>query len=360
MSRIIEGGFGEINLGTLREPEAVELEPGAPFHILLAGDFSGAGLPARAPVAIDRDNFDAVMAAMNVAVDLRGLKLQFRELDDFHPDRIYRSAPIFQNLDRGQPAPPPPAPTPTAGLLDQMLAEKTADRPVSLQDAGDIEWFARRVSAGQVIREDPAARQRQAGRDQRAAALMRGILRHPQVQALEAAWRAVWMLVRRLDTDNGVKLHLLDTTLPELLAAPDTAKGPWTLIVGNYSFGQSEADAQALARIAGLGVPFVAAAHIDEEPHAAWEQFRHSPAARSVGLALPRFLLRLPYGKETDAIETFPFEEMPESEHAAYLWGNPAFACAYCLATREHTLDGLPLLASGLCTEILMTEGDAQ
>ena len=57
-------------------------------------------------------------------------------------------------------------------------------------------------------------------------------------------------------------------------------------------------------------------------------QLRRSPEARWLGLALPRFLLRLPYGKDTSPIEAFPFEEMPESEHSAYLWGNPAFFCA--------------------------------
>jgi type VI secretion system protein ImpC len=52
-----------------------------------------------------------------------------------------------------------------------------------------------------------------------------------------------------------------------------------------------------------------------------------------VGLAIPRFLLRLPYGKETDPIESFPFEEMPgEPAHEDYLWGNPAFVCALLLA----------------------------
>jgi predicted component of type VI protein secretion system len=52
-----------------------------------------------------------------------------------------------------------------------------------------------------------------------------------------------------------------------------------------------------------------------------------------LGLALPRVLLRLPYGERTDRIERFGFEEIPGTpDHEAFLWGNPAFACAVVLA----------------------------
>jgi len=48
---------------------------------------------------------------------------------------------------------------------------------------------------------------------------------------------------------------------------------------------------------------------------------------------MPRFLLRLPYGQQTEPIETFPFEEMPPvPEHGRYLWGNPSVAVACLLA----------------------------
>jgi type VI secretion system protein ImpC len=48
---------------------------------------------------------------------------------------------------------------------------------------------------------------------------------------------------------------------------------------------------------------------------------------------VPRFLLRLPYGHDTEPLESLAFEEADELlEHEAYLWGNPAFACVYLLA----------------------------
>jgi type VI secretion system protein ImpC len=51
-----------------------------------------------------------------------------------------------------------------------------------------------------------------------------------------------------------------------------------------------------------------------------------------VGLALPRFILRLPYGKKTSPLESFEFEEFTgEPAHEDYLWGSGVFAVALLL-----------------------------
>ena len=66
---------------------------------------------------------------------------------------------------------------------------------------------------------------------------------------------------------------------------------------------------------------------------AAWRVLRGLPEARYLGLALPRFLIRLPYGKDTESTELFDFEEISGSAaHEDYLWANPAFAAALLLA----------------------------
>jgi type VI secretion system protein ImpC len=197
--------------------------------------------------------------------------------------------------------------------------------------------------------------------------------------------------VRAVETGEDLKIYFLDLTLPELISEMDALKrtlaslAPWGVIAANYSFGQSALDAKVLERVAGfarsLGAPFLAEARIPEgDPDPAWTELRRSADARWLGLALPRFLLRLPYGKETSAIETFPFEEMPESEHAAYLWGNPSYFCAqligrsfsaygWDLARRlSRRIDNLPMhvyreddeLQSKPCAEIFMTERDAE
>jgi predicted component of type VI protein secretion system len=74
-------------------------------------------------------------------------------------------------------------------------------------------------------------------------------------------------------------------------------------------------------------------------------------AAGSLGLALPRMMLRLPYGKDAATVEAFGFEELPPgSGHEAYLWGNPAVACVYLLG-RAFSRSGWEL-SGDLETEI--------
>jgi type VI secretion system protein ImpC len=70
----------------------------------------------------------------------------------------------------------------------------------------------------------------------------------------------------------------------------------------------------------------------DSEAAQSWDALRRLSQANWLALALPRFLLRLPYGKQTESTEAFAFEEFPaEPHHEDYLWGNPALACAYLL-----------------------------
>jgi predicted component of type VI protein secretion system len=109
------------------------------------------------------------------------------------------------------------------------------------------------------------------------------------------------------------------------------------------------------ALAAELGAPFVAAAHpsllgvssfadpdpVTWAPPARWQALREGAGARWLGLAAPRWLVRLPYGTRTDPIESFPFEEQP-SDHEQLLWGSPAFACAILVAAGADELDDLP------------------
>jgi len=178
------------------------------------------------------------------------------------------------------------------------------------------------------------------------------------------------------------------------------------VIAGNYTFGAGREDAELLARLAKVATAAGAALVAGASPRVlglesfattpeardwrglhnadaaeVWTALRALPEAKSVGLALPRFLLRLPYGRETAPVEAFDFEEMPDGpSHEDYLWGNPAFACALLLAQSfaEYgwemgsnlisEIDGLPLHAyeyngeSGLqpCAEALMTEDLAE
>jgi type VI secretion system protein ImpC len=139
------------------------------------------------------------------------------------------------------------------------------------------------------------------------------------------------------------------------------------MLAGFYELGASAADLELLGRIASLaslaGAPFIAGASskllgcpslqtapdprdwggVDPSLANSWRSLRQQTEAIYLGLTLPRLLLRLPYGKETDAIERFDFEEMTTTpRHESYLWGNPAWGCA-CLLAQAFTRNGWEL-----------------
>jgi type VI secretion system protein ImpC len=216
-------------------------------------------------------------------------------------------------------------------------------------------------------------------------------------------------MVRAVDTGSQLKLYLIDVSEAELasdLSATDdlrqtqtwrilveetveTGGDAWSVVAGNYTFARTVADAEILGRLAKImsfaGAPFLGeadpanAATDAEEGARHWERLRRLPEASWIGLAMPRLLLRLPYGKKTAQVDSFDFEEMPEvPEHQKYLWGNPAFTCAQVLAEQfanegwqmrpgAHVqIDGLPLhiykeddeQRSKPCAEVLLTDRD--
>lgn len=272
-------------------------------------------------------------------------------------------------------------------LLDQMLSEAehenetpTLQQQPSQHLSPDINHLVQEAVRPYLIHADEAEEEALvAAVDNAIAKEMNAILHHADFQALEAAWRAIAFLVSRLETGTNLKLYLLDISRDELAAdlissdavdssaiykllvesTVSTPGGiPWAAIIGNYRF--DFADAEVLGKLALVakesGAPFIAEASsnligcrslastpdpedwlesADEEESAAWRELKQSSAASYLGLALPRFLLRLPYGSQTEATEEFDFEEMPEMaapQHEWYLWANPAFAVAYLLA----------------------------
>src|SRR5215213_4549978 len=87
------------------ENAAVPLPEEPHFNALLLGNWSGnlsrKDLNERRSIIIDRDNFDDVLKGLNVGIDLdlqgdksNVLRLQFRELDDFHPDNLFRNVTV--------------------------------------------------------------------------------------------------------------------------------------------------------------------------------------------------------------------------------------------------------------------------
>ena len=458
--------FGGVNL-TAGE-ESCNARPSAeiPFCIALLGDFSGRAnrgiidattISKRRAVLIDRDNFDEALSESGAEIRLPmaesgTLRLRFSDLDDFHPDRIFERLEIFGklrdlrsrledpatfpeaskeiglssgNFEPGKPetssaVPPSSALLAGGSLLDEMI-EQTETRIATARPRSDeVAEFAHRVVAQHLV-DSPDPRQPEilAVIDRAIGGLMSAILHNPELQALEAAWRAVFLLVRQLETGSQLKLYLIDISKQELAADLDSTTEvqdtgvyrllversvgtagaePWAIMVGNYRFGAEDGELKLLSRLAKIaqqaGAPFLAEASaqllgcsslgaspyprdwkLPERP--GWSELRGLREAASVGLALPRFLLRLPYGKKTSPLETFEFEEFPELPvHDDYLWGNPAFALALLLAQsfseagwdmRPGTtaeIERLPLHVYGKsgeseskpCAEVLLTE----
>lgn len=207
---------------------------------------------------------------------------------------------------------------------------------------------------------------------------MRALLHHRAFQELEAAWRSVHALVTGLETGEDIEVYLLDVTKQELAAdigaAGDNLSSsglygslvehsvhtpggrPWSVLLGNYTFGPGPDDLAVLERMGRLaseaGGPFLAAADpailgchsltANPDPRswrpaqadvARWRALRQSASACWLGLVLPRLLLRLSYGKTGEVIERFEFEELDaKDDHEAFLWGNGAFGCARLIA----------------------------
>ncbi|MBC7911564.1 MAG: type VI secretion system contractile sheath large subunit [Pyrinomonadaceae bacterium] len=459
--------FGELEVVASMEESPARAEPETPFRIALLGDWSGREnrklqteriAPKQCqPILIDRDNFDEVMSQLEVSLNLPvaenapPLALRFNELDDFHPDRIYERVELFAALretrerleddstyeaaaeevrswagskDKSEAIEPSSESTPPAsdlqtsisdnGLLERMLEETDEPRETSKNAPEDDELrtLLREAVRPFLVSVDEAQQASLVGSvDEATSRLMRSILHHQDFQSLEAAWRAAYLLVSRLETGVSLKLYLIDITKDELATdlnasekleatgvykllveqSVNTFGGElWGALTGNYTFNPVREDARMLGRLAKIakraGAPFIAGAsahalgceslaetpdpddwhsEIEAEDVKAWDAFRHLPEASYVGLALPRFLVRLPYGALTEPLERFDFEEMPEgSKHENYLWANPSFACALLLgqAFTEHGWDLQPGALQdieGLPLHIYQEEGDS-
>ena len=375
----------------------------APLRIAILGDFDGqsTGAENRAPdpFPVDFDNFDEVFARIAATLDLPPcaerpweIKLQFRELEDFHPQQLlHRSGPLvtltelraklqhpattdaaasqLQEVLRigALPATPPPATSneSTEDTLARLLGKPASEQYKSKFPGGLADRLIQQIVGSSVPSAGPHQSQLAALADAELSARLRAILHHPAFQALEAAWRGLDFLVRNVAEE--VKLHLInlrESELAKMLSAEDLTKSAIckqlekirpSMVLGIYTFGPQ--DSALLARIARLAcacrTAFVAGASpllvgcssfgAQPDPDD-WtkpasdelEEFsavRRMPEAVHLGLAMPRFLLRQPYGNGSDPIEAFPFEEMlSRPEHESYLWGNPAFLCGHLLA----------------------------
>jgi type VI secretion system protein ImpC len=317
-------------------------------------------------------------------------------MDDFHPDQIFEALDLFTELknlrrnlankstfDRaaktilswsGETALPPlPKKSAAAAIAtDRKLsdfARLTGRKSTADTAEASVEDLMRRL-IGPLVQpaRDARAEQLTARVDEALSNAMRRILHNPDFQAAEATWRGVEFLVRRIETGAKMEIVLYDVSAEEIAAdiaatddlsksglyamlaeqpALDANQGALSAVIGLYQFELMPPHAELLGRIAQIaaaaGAPFIAGIGPDalktplHEQHPlireAWQALRDVPAAAYLGLATPRFLLRLPYGKKTDAIDAFSFEEFTrQSGLSGMLWGHPGLIPALLLA----------------------------
>jgi type VI secretion system protein ImpC len=452
---------------TLEQRERAAPDADDRFRILVLGDFSGRASRgvqdvsdlgrSRTPVRVDRDNLEELPGELGTEARLHlmehgaALEFEIETLEDFHPDRLFTEHAAFAGLRKTRlaiedgapndfaaaavevqgwgapaaalgagagpkPVAAPPFPPPLRmplkiepvvpkkmdALVEELL-EKSRRRPT----ADDVDRLVRQVVAPHLVAPPPVERDGLLARaDEAIGSWMRSLLHEPAFHDLEAAWRALELLVRRVDEDT-TEVHVLDVSRAELaedLRRKDLAESgtykvlveeavessggkPWSVIVGLWTFSANVEDAALLGRLARIakaaGAPFLATAaprltgrdsfagdapqteetgseaeetQVVEE--ALWQALRGMPGAEWIGLTSPRILLRLPYGAATDPIEEFVFEE-DEGEgwtaHDDFLWGSSAAACALLLSQSfaqdgwdmtpgsVRDVDGLPL-----------------
>jgi type VI secretion system protein ImpC len=447
-------------------PTGIVEEP--PFRILILGDWSAdsekAALEERRPFEIDRDNFDEAISRLGSRLDLEMdggavISLSFADLDDFHPDQIFRRVPLFAELrdlrtklmdegtfnaaardvrerlgvnaeleTSGDAVPTGVASSddpPANDLLDAILAKPSGGAAApKLGVSSEIADLVSDLVRPHLVSVDEDEQSKMiAAVDVATSDLMRGILHHPRFQELEAAWRGLYFLVRRTETSNDLKLYLFDMSKAELtdnlksnssLAETvfyrhlvrdsiETPGGePFAAVLGNYAFDPGVDDIATLIRIgkmaAAANAPFISymsaevfgvsslangpdpsSWKLDADNNASklWMALRDQSEAVYLGMAIPRFLARVPYGIETDPLETFAFEEFDRvPDHDKYVWSNPCFAVGQLLAASyadhrwemgrllKQDIEGLPVhvYKEGTetvykpCTEVLLPD----
>lgn len=203
------------------------------------------------------------------------------------------------------------------------------------------------------------------------------ILHHEDFQKLESAWRGLHYLVNNTETDEQLKIRVMNISKQDLGKTLKRYKGtawdqsplfkkmyeeefgqfggePFGCLVGDYHFDHTPPDVEILGEMSKIAAaahaPFITGSSpsvmqmeswqelanprdltkIFQTPeYAAWRSLRESDDARYLALCMPRFLGRLPYGAKTSPVDAFDFEETTDgAQHDKYSWCNAAYAMA--------------------------------
>ena len=265
-----------------------------------------------------------------------------------------------------------------SALLNKEFRPKSDQAATAVENA--VRTLAEHALANTALISDDALKSIQsiiAQIDQKLTEQINEILHHPDYQKLESAWRGLSYLVNNTETDENLKIRVLNISKKEMSKTLKKFKGtawdqsplfkkvygeefdvlggnPYGTLVADYYFDHSPPDVELLGEMAKVAAAAHAPLITGAEPslfqmdswselanprdltkifqtpeYAAWRSLRESEDSKYVGLAMPRFLGRLPYGAKTDPVEAFAFEEDNDgSDHSKYGWVNAAYGMA--------------------------------
>jgi type VI secretion system protein ImpC len=202
------------------------------------------------------------------------------------------------------------------------------------------------------------------------------IMHHEDLAKLEGSWRGLHRLVFNSETGTDLKIRVMNVSKKDLQRGLRSYGGanwdqsplfkkiyeeefgtpggePFGTIIGDYEFDHTAPDVELLRNLSKIAAaahaPFIAAASptlmnmetwqelmnprdlaklFDNAEYAAWKSLRDSEDSRFIGLAMPRYLARLPYSTKNNPVDAFAYEEDPGTDHHNFVWSNAAYAMA--------------------------------
>jgi type VI secretion system protein ImpC len=265
-----------------------------------------------------------------------------------------------------------------AALLKKEFKPKTDEAKSAVEQA--VQTLAQQALADVSLRSTDAVRTIEAmvaALDKKLTDQVNRIIHHEDFQKLESAWRGLHYLVNNSETDEQLKIRVMNVSKGELGKTLKRYKGtawdqsplfkklyeeeygqfggePYGALVGDYHFDHTPPDVELLTELskvaASAHAPFITGASpsvmqmeswqelanprdltkiFTTPEYAAWRSLRESDDARYLAMCMPRFLARLPYGAKTSPVDEFDFEEdTADATHSKYSWANAAYAMA--------------------------------
>ncbi|MBL9001101.1 MAG: type VI secretion system contractile sheath large subunit [Phycisphaerae bacterium] len=264
--------------------------------------------------------------------------------------------------------------------LDDLLKKEFKPKTTGAQEAIEraVKTLAEQALAGVATVSDDAVKSIEAiiaAIDKKLTDQVNAIIHHPDFQALESSWRGLAHLVNNTETDETLKIRVLNISKKDLAKTISKFKGtawdqsplfkklyeeeygmpggqPYGSLIGDYYFDQSPPDVEILSGMAQIAAaahcPFISAANpslmnmeswqelsnprdltkiFGSAEYAQWRSLRESEDAKYIGLTMPRVLGRQPYGAKTNPVEDFAFEEdTAGATHEKFTWMNAAYA----------------------------------